>query len=427
MIRNAAVALTAVLALTGVNAASKSHTTGPVIELSGACAGQNAEVEQAVDGSYVYEIWIGCGGIGFARSANGGHSFGHPLTVPGSKGTGRYHSGLPKFGWDPAIALAPNHDVYVSYMIARHGVAHPVVAVSANHGASFSEVSNPMPPNGNNWGDRDFIAISRTGTIYLTWDFGISIRTRQANAVVQTSTDGGRTWSHIVPVSPGYPAHGGDAAAPLIVEPNGRIDVLLWVEHDPSIHRYALPQGHVYFTSSVDGAKTWSKPVAVDPSAGKIGPLVGWIDTNIGRDAGGNLYATWDTQSPGGDIGWLAYSTDHGQTWSPARRATPDHDTDEHIMAVIGGRLGIAYEAWLSDSAPHGFAQFLRPFSIHSGWLSKPVEVSRKDGNRNVWPGDTIGISVLGHTSHGAVKLMLSWGSAVSNRISEIWAAAVTL
>jgi hypothetical protein len=79
--------------------------------------------------------------------------------------------------------------------------------------------------------------------------------------------------------------------------------------------------------------------------------------------------------------------------------------------------------AWLSDPASHGFAQFLRPFSVRSGWLAKPIVVSRRDGNRNVWPGDTIGISILRRTGP---KLMLSWGSAVSNRISEIWAAAVT-
>jgi hypothetical protein len=408
------------------NGAPGPRAAGPVVEVSGACPGQNAEVVQAVDGSYVYETWIGCGGIGFARSADGGHRFGHPLTVPGSKGSGRYRSGLPKFGWDPAIAVAPNHNVYVSYMIERHGIAHPVVAVSANHGTSFSRIANVMPPYGNNWGDRDYIAVSRTGTIYLTWDFGVSIRTRQANAVIQVSTDGGRTWSHIIQVSPGYPSHGGDVAAPLVIEPGGRIDTLLWVEHDPGLRHYALPPGHVYFTSSADGAKTWSKPVAVQPSAGKIGRLVTWIDTSIGVDAGRILYATWDTQSPGGDIGWLSYSTDHGRTWSPARRATPDHDTDEHIMAVAGGRPGIAYVGWLSDPAPHGFTQFLRPFSVRSGWLAQPIVVSRRDGNRNVWPGDTIGLSVMGHTSHGAVKVMLSWGSAVSHRISEIWAAAVT-
>jgi hypothetical protein len=86
---------------------------------------------QAAVGHYVYELWIGCGGIGFARSANGGRSFGSPLTMPESAGQGYYQntsvSGLPKFGWDPAIAVGPNGTVYASYMVYRDDYDHPNV------------------------------------------------------------------------------------------------------------------------------------------------------------------------------------------------------------------------------------------------------------------------------------------------------------
>src|SRR5215472_8558124 len=61
---------------------------GPVTEISRGCAGQNAEAEQAVDGRYLYVVWIGCNGIGFARSTDDGRSFGKPVTVPGSVGHG---------------------------------------------------------------------------------------------------------------------------------------------------------------------------------------------------------------------------------------------------------------------------------------------------------------------------------------------------
>ena len=55
---------------------------GPITEISRGCRGQNAEAEQAVDGRYVYVAWIGCDGIGFARSANDGRSFGRPNPMP---------------------------------------------------------------------------------------------------------------------------------------------------------------------------------------------------------------------------------------------------------------------------------------------------------------------------------------------------------
>jgi hypothetical protein len=266
-----------------------------------------------------------------------------------------------------------------------------------------------------NWGDRDFIAVARDGTIFLTWTYGQSARQiltgrGHANVVIQSSADGGKTWRRITPVSRSVL---GGAIAFLLVEPSGRIDVLMWAGH------------HDYFTSSGNAGRSWSKPVAIQPGAGRINsPPVYWIDTALGIDAAGILYATWDTQRPGGDIGWLSYSTDHGRTWSAARRVTPDHGKAGHLMAVAGGRPGIAYLGWLSPRSRRGFAQYLRPFSVRRGWLSAPLRVSRKFGATAVWPGDTIGISVLPR-GHGRPRVMVSWGSAVSSQNSQIWAATV--
>src|SRR5438067_13375617 len=64
----------------GAGTARAAFSESPIRNISGRCSGQNAEVEQAVDptGGYVYETWIGCHGIGFARSADGGSRFGKP-------------------------------------------------------------------------------------------------------------------------------------------------------------------------------------------------------------------------------------------------------------------------------------------------------------------------------------------------------------
>jgi hypothetical protein len=393
---------------------------GPVVEVSRGCAGQNAEVEQAVDYPYVYETWIGCDGIGFARSTDGGRSFERPRRVPGSAGHGTWRIGnafFPTKGWDPAVTVARDGTVYVSYMTRKRPYMHPVVAVSADHGASFTRVAQVMPPAQHkvNWADRSFIAVAPDGTIYLTWTYGQSARQiltgrGTARVVLQSSADGGKTWSGITPVSRKFL---GGAIAFLLVEPDGRIDVLMWAGH------------HDYFTSSQDGGRSWSKPVAVQPGVGRINsPPVYWIDTALGIDAGGTLYATWDTQRPDGDIGWLSYSTNHGKTWSAARRVTPDHGNAGHIMTVAGGQPGIAYLGWLSLHSRRGFSQYLRPFSVHRGWLTAPIRVSRKSGNPKIWPGDTIGISVT--RGHGRPRVMVSWGSAVSDRLSQIWTTSVT-
>jgi hypothetical protein len=152
-----------------------------------------------------------------------------------------------------------------------------------------------------------------------------------------------------------------------------------------------------------------------------------WIDGDIGLDAGGNLYASWDTQgtNPDGsanDVGWLSYSTDHGQNWSAPLQAPSDRLDVPHIMQVAGGGSGIAYVGWLSNSNPAGYAQYLRTFSTTRGWISPPVQVSTEFGDPSVWPGDTFGISTLGPT-----QLVLSWGSATpsSGKKSDVFATPV--
>src|SRR5215470_19303873 len=211
--------------------ASLTRGVSPAIEISKDCAGRNAEVETATAAPhYVYDLWIGCRGIGYARSSDGGLHFGAPVTAPGSRGV----------SWDPAIAVAPGGTVYLAYMHQANGHMYPVVDASSDHGASFPRVSPLVPATKGNWGDRDFIAVSKTGTVYVTWDYGPSaalvkflcapdgscaFTAGDVNTVIQRSADGGRTWGPIIPVSPHFP-RGGGYGAPVLVEPDGRVDLL---------------------------------------------------------------------------------------------------------------------------------------------------------------------------------------------------------
>ena len=396
----------------------------------------NAEVVQAVDGRFVYEVWMGCNrGIGFARSVDGGKSFGPARAVRGS-----HRKGLHT--WDPALAVAPNGTVYVSYMIGPEENAarsskpmRPAVAVSHDHGRSFGSVSmlpvpTTKPPN---WGDREFIAVGPNETVYVTWDYGprrddvriVCPPTSSCyftggdfNAVVQRSSDGGKTWTKLAPISPGFPL-GGVYSAPIVVEPNGTLDVLYW-QHptDPKTLRAA--PGHELFIRSTDGGDSWSKPVPVGPHAGTVGLTEWWIDGSLALDSAGTLYASWDTQRSGHDTGWLAWSTNGGKRWSsPVRVAS---SRTEHLTEVAAAGRHSVYVGWQTIVRGKGYATYLRRYSLGRGWTAPAKRISPAYGKPKIWPGDTFGLS----TRNGSA--ILSWGSAIKGRAgSDIYSATAKL
>ena len=413
------------------------YSISPITDLTSSCSGQNAEVEQAADpeNQIVYEAWMGCSGIAFARSTDGGLTFSRPISVPGSVGS-NYNA------WDPAITVAPDGTVYAAFMLGHGSQWYPVVAASFDHGLTFPQVTPLVPPDPKNWGDREFLAVAPDGTVYLTYDYGpnrssitflcaadgsCGYSTGDVNVVMQKSVDHGKSFGPMTYVSPGFPASGGDLA-PLVVEPNGRIDVIYQGYGITDTTTYAMTPAYEYFTTSTDGGATWSPPLKVGASAGTMSLSEWWIDADIALDAGGNLYVTWDTQgtNPDGtpnDIGWLSYSTDGGGHWSKPIQGPTDTLAVPHIMQVTGGPAGIAYVGWLSDSNPLGYAMYLRTFAIRGGWLGPVQQVSTEFGDRWVWPGDTFGISTLSPTD-----VVLSWGSAtpsVGNKKSDIFAAHV--
>jgi hypothetical protein len=424
VIAGAAVGL---LALSVPQATASAQATPK--EISGACTNvQNSEVEEAAGAPhYLYAEWIGCAGIGFSRSTDGGRTWSPGVTLPGSAG----------FSWDPAITVSSTGTVYAAYMhqdARKH--MNPKVAVSYNHGASFAFVSDDIPPVKGNWGDRDFIAVGRDGKVYLTWDYGPSAAevkllcssggscayaNGDLNAVIQVSSNGGRSWGKITPMAPGFPANGG-YSAPLVVQPSGTVDSVDWSHHIDA-GTLKIHPGYEMFLSSKNGTTWPSHPQALFPQDGTIALPTWWIDGDISTDSAGNLYITWDTQTKTGDIGWLTWSTDNGAHWATPIRVTPDTDNAVHIVESVGAGDGTAYIGWQTDAPTQGYATYIRPFSIRHGWTGPAVRVSAQYGSNKIWPGDSFGIAVL-PGDHGAA---LTWGSAVgSSKYSEIYAAEVS-
>ncbi|TME46812.1 MAG: exo-alpha-sialidase [Chloroflexi bacterium] len=431
------------------SAAGLAYTAAAPVQVSN-CSGQNAEVEQATDpkptleapSGYIYEEWMaaGCQGIAFSRSTDAGKTWSSPSRVPGATGS-TFNS------WDPDVVVGPDGTVYAAYMTSNGSQWYPVVAVSSDHGQTFPRVTVLNPPDPKNWGDRDFLAVGPDNTVYLTYDYGpnrtsvtfvcassgsCGFSTGDVNVVMQKSSDHGQTWSGMYYVSPGFPNSGSDSG-PIFVEPSGRIDVLLQEYPLSNVPTDNMGPGVEEFTSSPDGGATWSKPVVVGPNNGTMSVDEWWIDGALAVDSAGNLYASWDTQqgfrfglgTP--DTGWLSFSTNGGNHWSKPVQVT-DNAPVPHIMEVTPGPTGTVYVSWLTQvtdsvTGSPGYAEFLRPFSITAGWLTKPIQVSGTNyGDPNTWPGDTTGLS----TYNSLNQVVLSWGSAVNSHKSAIYSSVVT-
>jgi hypothetical protein len=412
--------------------AALSVSVGPIVNVSAPCSGQNAEVAQAVGpvgSGDVYESWTGCNGIGYARSTNGGANFSPAVTLPGSAGS----------PGDPAMAVAADGTLYVAFMMFQGGQNFPVVDASFDNGATFPQVTPITAPDPFNWGDSPNIAVGPDGSVYVTYDYGPSSAEvdwrcnphgscgylkGDLNVVIQKSTDRGATFGTMVPISPGYPWSGAENG-PIVVTPTGVVDVVF--QDYPTVGpAHLLKPALNYFSSSADGGTTWSTPVAIGPTAGRMSLVEWWNEPGFGIDAGGNLYVSWDTQQTKPthtDIGWLSFSENNGTTWSTPVQAPADQKAVPHIMQVVGAASGHAYVAWLSDSNIAGYTLFLRPFSISGGWQGPPVQLSTLYGARTIWPGDTFGLSII-DPSH----VMTSWGSGLAKtQSSVVYATQVTL
>src|SRR2546428_11415549 len=119
--------------LLDATASGVAFTESPIAEVSQACdSGQNAEVEQAVDAAlgYVYETWMGCQGIAFARSTDGGLTIDTPLHVPESLG-----SNVTPL--DPAVAFGPDGDGDAALMLAKASPRYPCIPAAFDPRSTF--------------------------------------------------------------------------------------------------------------------------------------------------------------------------------------------------------------------------------------------------------------------------------------------------
>jgi len=168
----------------------------------------------------------------------------------------------------------------------------------------------------------------RSGNNYVTWEeTGVGV----PQILFKRSTDNGRTWSPPLKINDGDPKRDWDFAEQfptMGVAPNGRIDIVWYDYRNDATYKDGDTRNgfqDVYYASSTDGGKTFSKNVKVNDRAidrrfgprrtGSIdGPLglvstdkaasIAWDDTRNGNETNGaeDIYFTRARYAPAAEV-----------------------------------------------------------------------------------------------------------------------------
>jgi hypothetical protein len=271
-----------------------------------------------------------------AASTDGGRTFGNPVDM--APGVGHCTT-------EPYLAQAEDGAIFAVFGEATRTLeegkappSHLYASLSRDGGKTFtvSTVHTQSDPadgrastSTSDWLSGPSPGVDlENGNLYVVWE---SLGAGVPEILFSRSTDGGRTWSPAVKVNDGDPKRDWDFAdqmPTLGVAPNGRIDVA-WYDYrnDPTFKEGDTRNGFqdVYYASSTDGGRTWSKNVRLNDRAidrrfgprrvgGIYGPLglvsadqaafVAWDDTRNGNEGTGDqdIYFTRVRYAPAAEV-----------------------------------------------------------------------------------------------------------------------------
>ena len=336
--------------------------------------------------------------IGFARSGDGGATWGAPGFLPGMTFSSGAASPFERVS-DPSVAYDAKHVTWLisSIPLLPSGVV-PTVLVnrSTDDGRTWSTPVQMPPPTGNkvdldkNWTVCDNTADSPFyGHCYTELDnFGAGDL-----ELMSTSTDGGLTWSTPVPTGGNDKGLGGQP----VVQPNGTVIV-----------PFESLNGKIEAFRSTDGGASWTKGVSV--SSVRFHAVAGGLRTSplpsAEIDGTGTVYVAWEdcrfrAHCSANDI-VFSRSAD-GVNWTDAARVPIDGVTSgvDHFIpglavnpATSGSRaqLGLTYYFY-PNAACGGACQ------LEVGYISSP------DGGAHWGPATQLAgpmaLSQIAQTSQG--------------------------
>jgi hypothetical protein len=292
-------------------------------------------------GNDVYLVWHDErdgteGDVYFARSTNGGQSFGLNRQV---------NENVVSVAGNPAIATGAGSRLHVTWATSRTLIyanrstdagqswEGSVLVGGADLGATIT--GYPAPG----------IATNGSGELYTVWqdtrnafpDSGCYCL-RDLEVFADRSTDNGSTWETDVQVND----DGGLSSQyrPHLAYDDGVL-FAAWADYR---NGGVLTDPDVYFAHSLDGGQNWNSNIKVNANE-----LTSFApDPAIAVDSGGTVYISWpgDLFDSADDI-FFTYSLDRGATWQAERRVNTDVvGAKQGLPALVATSPGRVYLAW---------------------------------------------------------------------------------
>jgi len=301
---------------------------------------------------------------GYYRSTDGGHTWANALVpgFPGDTSPEGLSSPVHAAGWtigsDPVITADREGRVYLAWLAFGPSTTEfagwYVVTVYSNFGAKYEFTSvayagHDTPsdklggPGNSRVVDKEWIAVDDTGGpcdgyLYTPWALFESAH-GSVPIVFQRSTDGGRTWSPILPLS--HSPNTQNQGTTVAVGPDGTVYVAWEDFHKDTI----------LFTRSLDCGATFEseRPIASivpvpEPLPGNRYRLDSFPRMAV-SDTTGTVFVTWaDDRSGDADV-LLVRSTDRGASFSAPSRVNDVAMNNQIFPAITTykGRVDVAF------------------------------------------------------------------------------------
>lgn len=232
------------------------------------------------------------------------------------------------------------------------------VSISDDHGGSWYDPVLAVAKNGYIFNDKEDLWADRNpaspffGRVYLTWTQFRDPSGAAEPVMFSYSADGGLTWSapNQLSIAQNY-AFGGRQGSVVRSGPDGTV-YALWEDSDLNGYK------HVLQTSS-DGGRTWSKTMTIAYNIDIAAAIPGAnFRTDSFASAGvdpvnGTVYAAWSSAATGSGRIVVSRSTDRGRTWStpvPVSTAREGYAFFQGLDVAQGGRVDIGYQALVAKN-----------------------------------------------------------------------------